>query len=122
MQNFKLWEMDCWDGYKKVGTKRGKNGQTVNNCVKEDDFVPQMMYDPKTKKGYKAKTKADHLRMKDMGYVHDLDELGPAAMKRMKAKKAYLAKTMKKYGDASKMGMNPADVNQRRNKPTLKKR
>ena len=122
MQNFKLWEMDCWDGYKKVGTKRGKNGQTVNNCVKEDDFVPHMMYDPKTKKGYKAKTKADHLRMKDMGYVHDLDELGPAAMKRMKAKKAYLAKTMKKYCDASKMGMNPADVNQRRNKPTLKKR
>ena len=122
MQNFKLWEMDCWDGYKKVGTKRGKNGQTVNNCVKEDDFVPHMMYDPKTKKGYKAKTKADHLRMKDMGYLHDLDELGPAAMKRMKAKKAYLAKTMKKYGDASKMGMNPADVNQRRNKPTLKKR
>ena len=122
MQNFKLWEMDCWDGYKKVGTKRGKNGQTVNNCVKEDDFVPHMMYDPKTKKGYKAKTKADHLRMKDMGYVHDLDELGPAAMKRMKAKKAYLAKTMKKYGDASKMGMNPADVNKRRNKPTLKKR
>ena len=122
MQNFKLWEMDCWDGYKKVGTKRGKNGQTVNNCVKEDDFVPHMMYDPKTKKGYKAKTKADHLRMKDMGYEHDLDELGPAAMKRMKAKKAYLAKTMKKYGDASKMGMNPADVNQRRNKPTLKKR
>ena len=60
MQNFKLWEMDCWDGYKKVGTKRGKNGQTVNNCVKEDDFVPHMMYDPKTKKGYKAKTKADH--------------------------------------------------------------
>ena len=45
MQNFKLWEMDCWDGYKKVGTKIGKNGQTVNNCVKEDDFVPHMMYD-----------------------------------------------------------------------------
>jgi hypothetical protein len=29
---------------------------------------------------------------------------------------------MKKYGDATKMGMNPADVNQRRSKPTLKKR
>ena len=24
MQNFRLWEMDCWDGYKKVGTKKGK--------------------------------------------------------------------------------------------------
>jgi hypothetical protein len=60
------------------------------------------------------------------GKVHegncDVTEMGPAAMKRMKAKKAYLAKTMKKYGDASKMGMDPADVNQRRNKPTLKKK
>lgn len=60
------------------------------------------------------------------GKVHegncDVNEMGPAAMKRMKAKKAYLAKTMKKYGDASKMGMDPADVNQRRNKPTLKKK
>jgi len=52
----------------------------------------------------------------------NVKEMGPAAMKRMKAKKAYLAKTMAKYGAASKMGMDPADVNQRRNKPTLKKR
>tara|TARA_R110000765_G_scaffold23605_3_gene59568 strand:+ start:3010 stop:3693 length:684 start_codon:yes stop_codon:yes gene_type:complete len=32
-------EMDCWDGYKKQGTKpgTGKNkGTQVNNCVKED--------------------------------------------------------------------------------------
>ena len=121
MQNFKLWEMDCWDGYKKVGTKIGKNGQTVNNCVKEDDFVPHMMYDPKTKKGYKAKTKADHLRMKDMGYVHDLDELGQAAMKRRKRMQDRLQKTMKKYGDAAKMGIPADQVNQRRNAPTRKK-
>jgi hypothetical protein len=25
---------DCWDGYKKQGTKK-KGGRTVNNCVKE---------------------------------------------------------------------------------------
>ena len=41
---------------------------------------------------------------------------------RLARKKAHLLKTMKKYGDASKMGMDPAQVNQRRNSPTLKKR
>ena len=60
------------------------------------------------------------------GKVHegncDVTEMGPAAMKRAKRRKASLDKAMKKYGDAEKMGMNPADVNQRRNKPTLKKK
>ena len=42
--------------------------------------------------------------------------------KRLARKKANLLKTMKKYGDASKMGMDPAQVNQRLNTPTLKKR
>ena len=23
----------CWDGYRAAGTKKGKNGRTVNNCV-----------------------------------------------------------------------------------------
>ena len=36
-------------------------------------------------------------------------------------KQAYLKKTMKKYGDAAKMGIDAKDVNQRRNKPTRKK-
>ena len=35
------------------------------------DFKPHMMYDPKTGKGYKANTHADHLKMKDMGYTHE---------------------------------------------------
>jgi hypothetical protein len=29
---------DCWDGYKKKGTKK-KSGKTVNNCVKESTEV-----------------------------------------------------------------------------------
>ena len=49
------------------------------------------------------------------------NEMSPAQMKRAKARKASLEKTMKKYGDAEKMGMDPARVNQRRNKPTLTK-
>ena len=87
----------------------------------KDEFTPHMMYDPKTKKGYKAKTYDDHMRMKKMGDVHDLDELSPAAMKRRKRMQAHLAKTMKKYGDAAKMGIPAAQVNQRRNAPTRKK-
>ena len=35
------------------------------------DFKPHMMYDPKTGKGYEAKTMEDHLRMKKMGYDHE---------------------------------------------------
>lgn len=38
-------------------------------------FTPHMMYDPKTGKGYKAETEADHLRMKKMGYGHDKPEI-----------------------------------------------
>ena len=38
-------------------------------------FTPHMMYDPKTGKGYKAETEADHLRMKKMGYDHDKPEI-----------------------------------------------
>ena len=34
-----------------------------------------MMYDPKTGKGYKADTYADHVRMDKMGYVHDKPEI-----------------------------------------------
>jgi hypothetical protein len=36
-----------------------------------EDFEPHMMYDPKTGKGYKAKTLEDHLKMKKMGYTHE---------------------------------------------------
>jgi len=107
MHNFRLWEMDCWDGYKKAGMKKGKGGKPVNNCVPEDAALCE-----------------------NCGKVHEggcdegdtFAEMGPAAMKRAKRRKASLDKAMKKYGDAEKMGMNPADVNQRRNKPTLKKR
>lgn len=38
----KIKEINCWDGYKKKGTKpgTGKNkGKRVNNCVKEDGVI-----------------------------------------------------------------------------------
>lgn len=49
--------------------------------------------------------------------------VSPAAKKaaRLRRKAAYLQKTMAKYGQASKMGMDPARVNQRIDTPTLTK-
>ena len=35
-----------------------------------EGFKPHMMYDPKTGKGYMANTYEDHLRMKEMNYLH----------------------------------------------------
>ena len=52
---------------------------------------------------------------------HYLNELGPAAMKRLARKRAYAAKTMAKYGTAAKMGIPASKVNQRRNTPTRTK-
>lgn len=37
----------------------------------EKNFKPHMMYDPKTGKGYEAKTYKDHIDMKKMGYTHE---------------------------------------------------
>lgn len=51
----------------------------------------------------------------------ELNELGPAAMKRLARKRAYAAKTMAKYGQARKMGIPASKVNQRRNTPTRTK-
>ena len=51
-----LNEIDCWDGYKKDGTKpgTGKNkGKRVNNCVKEaGGYYTQPVYDMIEKYGY----------------------------------------------------------------------
>jgi hypothetical protein len=53
-------------------------------------------------------------------FLEGTDEaVSPA--ERRKRKQAYLLKTMKKYGDAEKMGIDAKDVNQRRNTPTRKK-
>lgn len=46
--------------------------------MKEDDFEPHMMYDPKTGKGYKAEKPEDHERMKKMGYTHEKPEVKEA--------------------------------------------
>jgi|TARA_B110000305_G_C19287327_1_gene562359 hypothetical protein len=58
MQNFNLWEMDCWDGYKKAGMKKGKGGKMVNNCVPEEDETNEVKDD--IKKGDTVRIKKQH--------------------------------------------------------------
>ena len=62
------------DGDKDASDKYlAKRRKTISKAMKKeekDDFKPHMMYDPKTGKGYEAKTMEDHLRMKKMGYDH----------------------------------------------------
>ena len=48
-----------------------KEKGTYNECKDEKDFKPHMMYDPKTGKGVKANTYADHVKYDKMGYTHE---------------------------------------------------
>lgn len=45
--------------------------KTFDQIREDKGFIPHMMYDPKTGKGYKADKPEDHERMKKMGYTHD---------------------------------------------------
>ena len=47
--------------------RKGGSAEVYSN----ENFVPHMMYDPKTGKAYKAETYEDHARMDKMGYVHE---------------------------------------------------
>ena len=60
-------DKDSSDEY--LAKRRAAIGKAMKN--EKDDFKPHMMYDPKTGKGYEAKTMEDHLRMKKMGYDHN---------------------------------------------------
>ena len=53
------------------GEKDFKDLHTKNVDVHEKDFKPHTMYDPKTGKGFAAKTYDDHVRMDKMGYTHE---------------------------------------------------
>jgi len=51
----------------------------------------------------------------------EINELGPAAMKRRARMRARMNTLSKKYGDARKAGIHPSRVSQRHNKMTVKK-
>ena len=90
-KTFKDFAEACWDTHKQVGTKISS---------KTGKRVPNCV--PKNEED-------------------ELNELGPAAMKRLARKRAYAAKTIAKYGQAAKMGIPASQVNQRRNTPTRTK-
>lgn len=56
-------------------SKKERGEKPKNECADEKDFKPHMMYDPKTGKGVKANTYADHVKYDKMGYVHDKPEV-----------------------------------------------
>jgi hypothetical protein len=49
--------------------------KTKEEVSDNKEFVPHMMYDPETGKGYKAEKPEDHERMSKMGYTHEEPDL-----------------------------------------------
>ena len=90
-KTFKEFAEACWDSHKQVGTKISS---------RTGKRVPNCV--PKNEED-------------------ELQELGPAAMKRLARKRAYAAKTIAKYGQARRMGIPADKVNQRLNTPTRTK-
>ena len=90
-KTFKEFAEACWDSHKQVGTKISS---------KTGKRVPNCV--PRNEED-------------------ELNELGPAAMKRLARKRAYAAKTIAKYGQARRMGIPADKVNQRLNTPTRTK-
>ena len=60
---------------KSLAQRAAEKAKKINE---DKEFVPHMMYDPKTGKGYKAEVEADHLRMQKLGYTHDKPEVKEA--------------------------------------------
>ena len=129
-KTFKDFAEACWDTHKQVGFKM-KGGKRVPNCVpkNEEEEIEEKKVRI-TKNGEELLVWDAELRTyQQMGWKlvtkdsngHYMNELGPAAMKRLARKRAYAAKTMAKYGQAAKMGIPASKVNQRRNTPTRTK-
>ena len=123
-KTFKEFAEACWDSHKQVGTKM-KGGKRVPNCVPKNEDNLEEKKVRITKNGKELLVWDAELRTyQQMGWKlvdKELNELGPAAMARLKRKRAYAAKTMAKYGQAAKMGIPASKVNQRRNTPTRTK-
>ena len=71
----RYWSCKMWSKKSVTKVTKGEDESSNQDSTKED-FKPHMMYDPKTGKGYKAKTLEDHLKMKKMGYTHEKPSKG----------------------------------------------
>ncbi len=92
-KTFKEFAEACWDSHKQVGTKiSSRTGKRVPNCVPKNE-------------------------------EEELEEVSAAmrALRRRNAKSARAQNTIAKYGQAAKMGIPAAQVNQRRTAVTRKK-
>ena len=120
--------------FKKVMSKPitlGKNGEDAIDSIEPfigDDSLYDDLNDAgrKNPKGDARKIITKHMKTLNINPKtfywagqESVDEVSPT--QRRARKQAYLLKTMKKYGDAAKMGIDAKDVNQRRNTPTRKK-
>ena len=115
--------------YLKLKTQQSKLGKMPDKYKErkglEGPFMTKsgqvVYYDKKFGQYYNSDTDIyiDYDDWKKMSEAEELDEISPAARRKRNA--AYLKKTMKKYGDAAKMGIPADQVNQRRNAPTRKK-
>jgi hypothetical protein len=76
--------------------------EILAECKSQEDFKPHMMYDPKTGKGYKADTYADHVKMDKMGYTHEKPELDEGAENYTMKKGTYTRKVDGKTADKMK--------------------
>ena len=83
-----------------------KHNGSKKKVSEEEKFEPHMMYDPKTGKGYKAETEADHIKYKKMGYTHekpDVNEISTAT------KDSYYNKAKKDLGRQRDKYFRPFD-------------
>ena len=77
LKRMKAGQQDSKDEMERKRKERERNLRTFagkreqKECKDEKDFKPHMMYDPKTGKGVKANTYADHLKYDKMGYTHE---------------------------------------------------
>jgi hypothetical protein len=126
-KTFKEFAEACWDSHKQVGTKiSSRTGKRVPNCVPKNEDTLDEKKVKITKNGKELLVWDAELRTyQQMGWElvkeDELQELGPAAMKRLARKRAYAAKTIAKYGQARRMGIPADKVNQRLNTPTRTK-
>jgi len=79
-----------------------KKEKEQKECADEKDFKPHMMYDPKTGKGYKANTYADHVKMDKMGYTHEKPEVNEGVLMREYEPNEYRRGDEKRFVDLIK--------------------
>jgi hypothetical protein len=104
-----------------VGTTRMGNRTHKDSMKKTFKDFAEACWDTHKQVGFKMKGGKRVPNCVPKNEEDELNELGPAAMKRLARKRAYAAKTMAKYGQAAKMGIPASKVNQRKNTPTRTK-